>query len=131
MMPISMPPISILFFLFLWTIIAVVVAQDPTVKIVYDTPNYGGRPTPDETMAERFKTGDCIPAAQSYEKPVVGLVHDRAIRGAAAHPALCVQYELEGCQGKVLDQKNFELQQNYNPIPVDYNIAKSFVCIPK
>ncbi|ORZ07347.1 hypothetical protein BCR42DRAFT_426093 [Absidia repens] len=115
-MPMSM-------FFFLWA--AIVTAQDDgrlfDVTITYGTadPSQGARTS--DLGSGWF--GQCIPAA-----------HERSGRiatvGGAAKPAICVQYELEDCKGKVLDQK-FELQQDRKPIPINFRTTKSFVCIPK
>ncbi|ORZ05457.1 hypothetical protein BCR42DRAFT_428333 [Absidia repens] len=121
MMSTSMSPLSMLFFLvsFLWTA-SLVAAQGFDVTI-----DYGQPMLPESAQAHEkanFMFGDCIPTV--YKE-----VYD-VTDGAARLPAICSQYELEWCQGNVLDQK-FELQVASKPITVNEEYAKSFVCIPK
>ncbi|ORZ07351.1 hypothetical protein BCR42DRAFT_397270 [Absidia repens] len=109
-------------FFFLWA--AIVTAQDSgaieDVIIIYKP-----------TTADEFRPalpafcqfGECIPA----RSPRSG---EMAREGGTVVPAICVQYEYEDCKGKVLDQK-FELKNHDTPISINYDIAKSFVCIPK
>ncbi|ORZ07353.1 hypothetical protein BCR42DRAFT_426101 [Absidia repens] len=116
----SMPMVFVLFFS-LWVTIANAQGDGPLSNIsIY----YGPREIrqgPPFAEPSDFWFGDCIPAMQS------GQLAKEAVTGMYA---ICVQYELADCKGKVLDQK-FELKPGENPISINYTTAKSLVCIPK
>ncbi|ORZ07350.1 hypothetical protein BCR42DRAFT_426100 [Absidia repens] len=120
-------PMSMFFVLFFSLWVAIVSAQDYgstlEVTITYKPTVESGIHAEQQYDEKDGKFGQCFPTASSGSGHVV-----TGIR--ASVPAICVQYELADCKGKVLDQK-FEFQSFVESPSINLATAKSLVCIPK